>query len=218
MSTPQSHAAKHQIGVYGGAFDPVHLGHLRCALEVKHRLALNELRFVPSGNPPHRSGARAGATHRLTMLELAVSAAAGVVIDPREVQNSGTSYSFDTLASIAADFPLSNLTLIIGMDQFSVFDTWHRWQELLQNYRVAVMERPGETLSDNGRSILRQINVNAQDERIHLISVTQLQISSSRIRDDLANHKDIQFLVPQAVREYIHANGLYTNDTRQPAG
>ncbi|MEM7258629.1 MAG: nicotinate-nucleotide adenylyltransferase [Pseudomonadota bacterium] len=211
-------ARQRRIGVYGGAFDPIHLGHLRCGLEVRQMLGLDELRFVPSGNPPHRSGARADAAHRLQMLELAIADATGVVIDSREVQNTGTSYSFDTLASIAADYPGSELTLIIGTDQFSVFDTWHRWEELLMHHRLAVMERPGESISDTARNIMQQTNAAAQDDRIVLIPVTQLQISSSRIRADLSSHKDIQFLVPQLVRDYIHANGLYTNETRQPAG
>lgn len=203
------------IGVYGGAFDPVHLGHLRSALEVRQALDLDELRFVPSGTPPHREGARADAKHRIQMLQLAVRGATGVVIDTREVQNTATSYSIDTLESIAADHPGSNLTLIIGMDQFSVFDTWHRWRELLQKFQLAVMERPGESMSETAQSILHKANDAVHPERrIHIISVTQLQISSSRIRADLACDRDVQFLVPSAVRDYIQTHGLYYPGSR----
>lgn len=151
------------------------------------------------------------------MLELAVREAPGVVIDRREVQNTATSYSIDTLESIAVDNPDARLTLVIGMDQFSVFDTWHRWRELLQRFELAVMERPGESLSEAARSILRtdaSTESGQSDQRIHVISVTQLQISSSRIREDLVANKDIQFLVPVAVRDYIHTHGLYVPGSR----
>ncbi len=210
MSGNPSDSPGRQIGIYGGAFDPVHHGHLRTALEVSQTLGLDELRFVPSGNPPHRSGARADAAHRVEMLKRAVRDTPGVVIDQREVQNTRVSYSFDTLEAVAGDYPDSRLTLVIGMDQFSVFDTWYRWQDLLQRYRLAVMERPGQAISEVAKNILKSVNVEGQDQQIQLVSVTQLQISSSRIRDDLARQRNIQFLVPQVVREYIHSHGLYT--------
>ena len=142
------------IAMYGGSFDPVHLGHLRSALEVKQTLDIDELRFVPSGNPPHRDRAHVDASDRLNMLELAVRDSPGIVVDPREVHNAAKSYTIDTLESLAAENPQARLTLVIGMDQFSVFDTWHRWQELLQQFDLAVMERPGEPMSATGRSIL----------------------------------------------------------------
>jgi nicotinate-nucleotide adenylyltransferase len=200
-----------RIGVYGGAFDPVHFGHLRSALEVRQALGLDEIRFIPSGNPPHRSEARVDAAQRIEMLELAIRDAPGVVIDRREVQNTQTSYSFDTLASVEAEYPASRVTLVIGMDQFSVFDTWYRWRELLQRFELAVMERPGESLSETARSILSTAGAETLHDkpRIALISVTQLQISSSRIRDDLIHGRDIQFLVPAAVRDYIYRHRLY---------
>lgn len=198
-----------RIGVYGGAFDPVHLGHLRCAFEVKQALNLDELRFVPTGTPPHRTGPRVSADHRIAMLESAVRLLPGVVIDEREVQNTQTSYTVDTLASIASEYAGSALTLIVGMDQFSEFDTWHRWRDLLDNYHLAVMERPGETISGVGQAILREDASRVDGGRVQIVTVTQLEISSSRIRDDLAHGRDIQFLVPTAVRGYIISNELY---------
>lgn len=194
-----------RIGVYGGSFDPIHHGHLRSALEVKQQQQLDELRFLPSGNPPHRDRARVSAEHRLTMLELAVAQAPGIVIDPRELEHDQPSYTIDTLESLQAQAPKAELTLIIGMDQFSAFDTWHRWQELLQKINLAVMERPGEVISSNAEQIL----VGKFAERISITKVTQLNISSSRIRAELADNREIQFLLPLAVRDYIVENGLY---------
>lgn len=194
-----------RIGVYGGAFDPVHFGHLRSALEVAQHNNLDELRLLPSGNPPHRSRARVAAEHRLKMLQLAVAEAPGIVIDRRELDRRSTSYTIDTLESIQADYPLASLTLIIGMDQFSAFDTWHRWQELLQRVELVVMERPGEILSSSAQQLMGS----SLQRRISIVAVTQMDISSSRIRKDLHSGLEIQFLVPYAVRNYINENGLY---------
>lgn len=139
------------------------------------------------------------------MLELAVAGVPGLVIDPRELERDQPSYTIDTLESIQRETPQAALTLIIGMDQFSVFDTWHRWQELLQKTTLAVMERPGELMSNSARQIL----AGEFSERIDIIKVTQLDISSSRIRNELADDRDISFLVPWHVRDYIKENALY---------
>jgi len=120
------------VGVCGGSFDPVHFGHLRTALEVRHQLGLEQLRFIPAGNPPHKEGPRVSATDRVKMLELATAGIPNVVIDQRETLRQKPSYTIDTLLELQQELPQASLTLIIGTDQFSVFDTWHRWQDLLQ--------------------------------------------------------------------------------------
>ena len=197
-----------RIGVYGGSFDPIHIGHLRSALEVSEAQELDELRFLPSGNPPHRARAQVANEHRLKMLQLAVDDALGIGIDDRELGRKSTSYTIDTLETIQAENPQADLTLIIGMDQFNAFDTWHRWQELLQRVELAVMERPGETLSGSAY----QLMASSLQKRISIVSVTQLEISSSRIRKDLQAGLDIRFLVPYAVRDYILSQDLYKNE------
>ena len=197
-----------RIGVYGGSFDPVHIGHLRSALEVSQAQELDELRFLPSGNPPHRARAQVANEHRLKMLQLAVDDAPGIGIDDRELGRKSTSYSIDTLETIQAENPQADLTLIIGMDQFNAFDTWHRWQELLQRVELVVMERPGETLSGSAY----QLMASSLQKRISIVSVTQLEISSSRIRKDLQAGLDIRFLVPYAVRDYILSQDLYKKE------
>ena len=193
------------IGVYGGSFDPIHHGHLRSALEVKQHLSLSELRLMPSGNPPHRERARVSSEHRKAMLKLAVANTAGLVIDSRELERDQPSYTIDTLELIQQEMPRTALTLVMGMDQFSTFETWHRWQELLQRVRLAVMERPGEPLSASAQQIL----AGEFGKNINIIKVTQLEISSSRIRAELEQQRDIRFLLPLAVRNYILQHGLY---------
>jgi len=197
---------EYKIGVYGGSFDPVHLGHLRSALEVMQIKNLHQLRFLPSGNPPHRAPAQAADKHRLRMLQLAVQGEERICIDTRELEREDTSYTIDTLQSVQADYPHADLTLIIGMDQFSAFDTWHRWQELLQRVELVVMERPGETMSDSARKMIDS----PLQQRITVVRVTQMEISSSRIRQDLQAGLDIRFLVPYAVHNYIRTESLYS--------
>jgi len=197
------------IGVCGGSFDPVHFGHLRTALEVRHQLGLEQLRFIPAGNPPHKEGPRVSAADRVNMLELAIAGCPGVVIDQRETQRQKPSYTIDTLLELQQELPQASLTLIIGTDQFSVFDTWHRWQDLLKIAQVAVMERPGELLSDVAKELLQ----GEFSSKITLCPVTQLDISSTRIRKDWRAGTDIRFLVPYAVRQYIIEHELYTGST-----
>ncbi len=193
------------IGMYGGSFDPVHFGHLRTALEVYQQLRLDEIRFIPSADPPHKEGPQASAADRINMLELAIAKSPGLIIDPREIQRRTTSYTFDTLVEMQGEFPQAELTLVIGTDQFSVFDTWHRWEELLGMANLAVMERPGEVLSDFAKSLVSC----EYASKITLCQVTQLDISSTRIRSELNQAADIQFLVPHAVRQYISEHKLY---------
>ena len=194
------------IGVCGGSFDPVHLGHLRTALEVRLKLGLEQLRFIPAGNPPHKEGPRVSAADRVNMLELAIADCPGVVVDQREIQRQDPSYTIDTLLELQQELPQAHLTLIIGTDQFNVFDTWHRWQDLLTIAQIAVMERPGEALSEFASDLLQSETAS----KITLCSVTQLDISSTRIRNDWRAGTDIRFLIPYAVRQYIIEHELYT--------
>ena len=193
------------IGVYGGSFDPVHFGHLRTALEVRSQLGLDELRFIPTGDPPHKAGPKALAFERIKMLELAIAGNPGFVIDPREIERQTTSYTIDTLLELQSEYPDALLTMVIGTDQFSVFDTWHRWQDLLKLAHLAVMERPGEPLSEFAKSQLSGENA----ARITLCPVTQLDISSTGIRNALQQGTDVQFLLPYAVRQYMNEKSLY---------
>jgi len=169
-------------------------------------LNLDQLRFIPSGNPPHRSGPRASASDRVAMLDLAITGSPGLIIDRREIGKPKPSYTLDTLISLQSDFPEAALTLVVGMDQFSVFDTWHRWRDILAIATLAVMERPGESLSAVASDILSGDFASG----ISIVPVTQLDISSSRIRQDLQQGTDIRYLLPYVVRQYIIDHKLYT--------
>ncbi|MGH8221946.1 MAG: nicotinate-nicotinamide nucleotide adenylyltransferase, partial [Woeseiaceae bacterium] len=104
------------MGIFGGTFDPIHYGHLRTAFEMLQALRFDEVRFMPCGNPPHRGRPHADAALRLKMVQAATAGQHGFVVDDRELNRDGPSYSVDTLAALRAEFPLRPLALIIGMD------------------------------------------------------------------------------------------------------
>jgi nicotinate-nucleotide adenylyltransferase len=131
------------IGIYGGTFDPVHFGHLRTALEVREALGLDEVRFTPCRQPPHRV-AVASPEAREKMLELALAKEAGFVLDRRELDRPGPSYMIDTLAALRAEWGAdASLCLILGRDAFLGLPSWRRWNELTGLAHLVVMTRPG---------------------------------------------------------------------------
>ena len=119
------------IGILGGTFDPIHLGHLRLAEEVADALKLAQVRFIPAGTPPHRAMPRTDAVHRLAMVRLAIANNPRFALDDRETQRTGLSYTHDTLASLRAEVgDATPLVLIMGADAFVKLETWHRWREI----------------------------------------------------------------------------------------
>jgi nicotinate-nucleotide adenylyltransferase len=206
------------VGLFGGSFDPVHVGHLRTAWELLTGLGLAEVRFIPSRLPPHRAPAVASVALRLRMLEAAVAGQPGLLVDDCELRREGPSYTVDTLASLRADQPQRSLVLILGMDAFLGLPGWHRWREILQLAHIVVVQRPGWTQQFEGELGQLYADRQAHDAaalgtapagRIHLRQVTQLEIASSSIRSLIAAGGDPRFLVPDDVRELILANRIY---------
>ena len=132
-----------RIGLLGGTFNPVHNGHLRSAVEVRERLALDELRLVPSARPPHRAAPEVTAEQRLAMVQLALAGSDELQVDARELQRSSPSWTVDTLASLRAELgPQAVVFFILGWDAFCGLPGWHRWQELLELAHLVVLQRP----------------------------------------------------------------------------
>ncbi|MGC9457761.1 MAG: nicotinate-nucleotide adenylyltransferase, partial [Halothiobacillaceae bacterium] len=195
------------IGLLGGTFDPVHLGHLRLAEEVREALALEKVRFLPAARPPHRDDPQTDGAQRLRLVELAVADHPNFVVDDREFSRAGRSYTVDTLASIREEIGQSRpLVLIMGMDAFNGFTRWHRWADILEQASVAVATRPGAEPGPEARDLLTERGVSPAElaevpaGRICCVPITRLDISATAIRERLARGGSLRYLVPEAVR------------------
>lgn len=218
--------AARRIGVMGGMFDPVHLGHLEAANLAIETLELDELRMVPCHVPNHRSDAYASAEDRVAMLRLATRDYHRVIIDDRECLREGVSYTVDTLASIAQECPGAILVLVLGIDAFAKLPTWHRWQALFMMAHILVLDRPGaDIVIDPGLEMdiaCRQV-VDAQrlfwgpQGKILRLGQPQIDISSTAVREQLSAKGKLTDSIPRVVKDYIQAHSLYPN-TRHPAG
>ena len=205
------------IGIFGGTFDPVHYGHLRPLLEVCEALQLDEVRLIPCYIPPHRGAPGATPEQRLEMLRLALVEIPEFVIDERELLRTGPSYMVDTLQSLRDEFGDRPICLIMGMDAFAKLNTWHQWQRVIELAHIVVMQRPGSAIpvgsvaqlvADHQASVGSELK-NRSAGGIFFQPVTQLNIAATAIREQVAQGRDIRFLVPEPVRQYIEANGLY---------
>lgn len=206
------------IGIYGGTFDPIHIGHLRTALDLYETLGLDEVRLIPARVPPHREPPRLSPAQRLALLKAAVDGQPGLVVDSRELQRSGPSYMVDTLASLRDELGDEPLALILGVDAFLGLEGWHRWQELTDLAHLLVMQRPGAKLPEQGvlADWLAEHCVDDADALrqrpaggILACAVTRLAISATDIRSRLASGRSIRYLVPDAVHRMINEQGLY---------
>ena len=204
-------------GIYGGSFDPVHIGHLRTALELQQSLSLAEVRFVPSRDPPHRQAPAAAAELRVEMLRQALADQPGFVLDERELNREGPSYTVATLESLRAEGLSRSLALILGMDAFLGLTAWHRWGEILELAHLVVAHRPGWQPPDDGPlgDLLARRRTRDADDlrqgagRVLIHAVTGLDIASSDIRGAVGRGEDIRYLVPDTVRETIRRHGCY---------
>jgi nicotinate-nucleotide adenylyltransferase len=212
------------LGIFGGTFDPIHFGHLRTAFELLDTLRCGEVRFVPAGNPPHRDAPLADAQLRLALVAAAIADQPGFVVDDREVRREGPSYAVLTLREMRAEFPARPLCLLLGMDAFLGLPQWFEWREILPLAHVVVAHRPGWRAPADGPlgDTLARCRTDRVDDlheapagRIYVHAVTQLEISSTDLRDLLAAGQDPRYLVPEAVRTAIRATGCYSRPSTQ---
>ncbi len=215
------------IGIFGGAFDPVHFGHLRIAVEVRETLGLDAVHLLPLNVAVHREQPAADGALRFRMLQAAVANAPGLVADDRELKRPGGSYTVDTLTQFRAELgPAVPLCLLVGGDAFNGFFEWHRPRDILGLAHLAVMRRPGSVLPrdpDLREELDRRRTASPADlhaapaGRIWLQLVTQLDISSTRIRRTIAAGRSARFLLPDAVLDLALGAGCYAGREPQPA-
>ena len=217
-----SHGA---IGILGGTFDPIHLGHLRLAQEVADTLTLSEVRFIPGGTPPHRAAPQTAVAHRVAMVKLAIAGNPLFVLDERETRRHGKSYTFDTLSELRAGLGAAcPLVLMIGADAFLGFESWHRWQEIFTLAHIAVAHRPGSTLALAAMplALAREFaqRRSADPHAVHHAPsgviveapITALDISATQVRELVRARHSARYLLPPDVLMYIHDNHLFLKE------
>ena len=212
------------IGVFGGTFDPVHYGHLRLAQEILEAAKLGEVRFVPSGTPPHRTRPGADAADRVEMVRLAIAGNDHFTLDDRETKRAGKGYTYDTLAELRREIGSQrSLAMLVGADAFLDLATWHRWRELFGLAHIIVAYRPGYPI-DTWQARMPEplaheyaVRYMQQPLAVHLapaggiaaVSMTGLDISATFVRTAVHAGTSPRYLLPDAVLEYIESHRLY---------
>jgi nicotinate-nucleotide adenylyltransferase len=189
-----------RVGIFGGTFDPIHNAHMALARSALNALALAEVRFIPAGQPWQKQNSVSAAAHRVAVTALAIEAEPRFVLDRREVDRTGPSYTLDTVRELAAEHPNNEWVLMIGADQYAALHTWRDWQSLLGLVTLAVANRP---------NTLQQPDAAVQRFAHKVVPLPMLDISSTDIRQRVKTGADISALVPPTVARYIETNHLY---------
>ena len=196
-----------RIGVFGGTFDPIHMGHLIVAEDARAALELDKVLFIPAGQPWFKSYRQiTEARHRLAMVQLAVKENPLFDVSDIEVERSGPSYTVDTLQELHELYSDAELIVILGLDALREIDRWHQPSRVFQMASVAGMARPGATLDP---SVLHAA-IPGASSRMRLLDSALIDISGTDIRRRASAGQSIRYRVPVAVERYICDNGLYT--------
>ncbi len=202
-------ADKLKIGIYGGAFNPVHNGHLELAGYYYDVLGLDKLIFIPTADPPHKSSENfARAEDRLNMLLLAVKDKEGFEVSDIEYRREGKSYTYLTLCELKELYPDSEFYLIIGADQLFIFDSWYRYRDILDTVTLCTAARDNEAEREKMLSYAKSLD-GLDMQRFFLSDKKVYRISSSEIREIIKAGGDASAHLPSAVYEYIKEKGLY---------
>jgi nicotinate-nucleotide adenylyltransferase len=211
------------LGLFGGTFDPLHIAHLRLAIEAREALGLAGVCFIPAGNPALRDAPQCAADHRLAMVERALATMPGFSVDAAEVLDAapGPSYTIDTLERQrrlhGAQRPL---VLLLGADAFARLEEWHRWRDLFDLAHIAVATRPGHEIKVGAGDTALDLEFRARKGaaadlaaapagRIVPFAITALEISATALRERLARGLSVRHLVPDPVLDYIQTHQLY---------
>ena len=204
----------------GGAFDPVHIGHIHIALECMEVLDLDGVNFIPAHTPPHKAGAGAAPHHRLAMLELALKPYPRLAVDDAELRRGGISYTIDTLIELRAGDQEQSLCFIMGADAFTTLPAWRRWQELTDYAHLVIIDRKqrgwqrwDQRLQDHyaGHACASRLNLHTRPGGcIHKAAVSVPDVSSSQARALLNGKQDTENILPPGIHNYIKENNLYS--------
>jgi len=194
-----------RLGLFGGTFDPIHLGHLILAEQCRESCGLDQVWFVVAGEPPHKPGGRTAVAHRLEMARLAVAGHSAFAVSEVETRRPGPHYSVETLESVRRDSPGEALFFLIGADSLADLVSWREPARIAQLATIVVVNRPGieevdaASLPDFGPGSHRLLSV----------TIPPIGIASTDLRRRLADGRSIRYQVPRGVEAYIEAQGLY---------
>jgi nicotinate-nucleotide adenylyltransferase len=194
-----------RVGVMGGTFDPIHHGHLVAASEVQALFGLDEVVFVPTGQPWHKDGV-SPAEHRYLMTVIATASNPRFTVSRVDVDRAGTTYTIDTLRDLRAQRPGDELFFITGADALAEILSWKDPEELFELAHFIGVTRPGHVLSDSG----------LPEDRVTLQEVPAMAISSTDCRDRVSRSEPVWYLVPDGVVQYINKYKLYAADGPVP--
>lgn len=197
-----------KLGIFGGTFDPVHMGHLVVAEETREQLGLDEVLFVPAGKPWFKSEMPVtDAKHRLAMVDLAIASNPAFYSSDLEMARPGPSYTVDTLELLHEKLgDSSQLFVVLGADALSELERWHQPQRILELANVVGVTRPSHRSVDLGE--LSKTLGNARD-RLSLLEGPLIEVSGTEIRKRIHEGRSIRYLVPESVEGYILEHGLY---------
>jgi nicotinate-nucleotide adenylyltransferase len=206
------------IGIYGGSFDPIHLGHLAAATFLKSELNLEKCLLMPCALPVHKAGLYYSDNQRLDMLNLATEDYSELEVDEREITRGGDSYTIDTLKELKDEQPSETFCLIIGMDSFIQFKSWKQWSEFFNYAHIVVLGRPGyEAESLNLTSFEATQNKQHLAERqnglLYFSKCPLIDVSSSKIRGKMAANKNLDDFLPKTIINYLETISIKNNDT-----
>ena len=201
---PES-AAPRRLGILGGSFDPIHIGHLVAAEEARVALGLATVLFVPTGQPYHRTESPAAAADdRFRMTELAIRSNPAFAASRLEIERPGPSYTIDTVRALQAERPGAELYLILGTDAVAQLFTWHEHEALVRECRFIVVSRPGVSRDEAVAG-----GPPGFERRLHYLEIPNLDVSSTELRRRLREGRSVRYLVPAEVEHYIRERGLY---------
>lgn len=200
-----------KIGIMGGTFDPIHNGHLIISEHIRDNLGLDEVIFIPAGQPPHKDNNLVlSSNHRFNMTNMAIEGNPKFRISDMEIKSKETSYTFDTIKKLKDKYNDSELYFIIGADSLFNLEKWHKFSELSKITKFSLWERTGyyrQDILDRIAYLKKQFETD-----IFYVEGPIIEISSSHIRNRVKSNKSIRYLVPKSVMEYIEKNNLYNGE------
>jgi nicotinate-nucleotide adenylyltransferase len=197
-----------KVGVMGGTFDPIHLGHLRAAENAREGLGLDEVRFVPAQVPPHRPAPVSSARDRFAMVALATALHPRFVPDDLELKREGPSYTVDTIARLREERPADEVVLVVGSDTLPELSSWKDHERLMRLCTVAVVTRPDDGADDDAAAYSPH-GAGDPAPAVRRVPGPGLAVSATEIRRRVKEGRSIRYLVPETVADYIAKRGLY---------